>query len=176
MKYLLDFDHTLFDTDAFVRAVRLSGTKIPLVSEEIWGEFVAADYLHNDTLDFLKSKNPTDIIILTMVTVSYGELAFPFQKRKVEQEPILSHVQEIEYVDDVKGPRAAEIAKQFPPEEPIVFVDDHIEQCLSVKQHVPQCRCFLLVRDRSVIGDVKSIQDIEVVHSLQEVDDRIQTP
>lgn len=173
MKYLLDFDRTLFDTEAFIQTYERSGASTELVSPEIWEEFSAADFLYAEVRQFFQSKSATDIYIVTMFTKQYGEKSYDYQKAKVEQEPILSWVEQIEYVDGLKGERAAEIAKQFPPYEPIIFVDDRIEQCLSVKKHVPTSHCFLLVRDPSLIGDVENVQEIEVAHSLTDIDAKI---
>ncbi len=68
-----------------------------------------------------------------------------------------------------------EIAKQFPPEETVVFVDDTIEQCLSVKESLPNSICCLIVRNKSLIDDIEITQDIRVVQCLADVDDIIES-
>jgi hypothetical protein len=59
-------------------------------------------------------------------------------------------------------------ATHYPPHEPIIFIDDRLDQCQSVKAHIPEAHCFLIVRYKVCLPDVPS--DITPVYSLAEVD------
>ncbi len=60
--------------------------------------------------------------------------------------------------------------KQFPPHEPVVFVDDLLKNCLSVKAVVPHAQCFWLVRTQAPEGEVLVPEGITLVRTLVEVD------
>lgn len=170
MKYFLDFDRTLFDTHAFVTAVADDGRDALLSTPEIWQHYQAADFLYHDVEHFFHSKAQADCTIVTAVTEVSGKDAHGFQKAKVEQAPITSFVKDFTYVVGEKGECMRALVKNLPADEPIVFIDDKIEQCLAVKQSVPQVHCFLIVRDPAVSGAVDSVTGITIIHSLYDAD------
>lgn len=174
MKYILDFDRTLFDTDKFVQQLELDKVDYTVLVPELLDNYTIADYLYDDVLPFLQSKNKEDVIFLTALGSTYGPRILEYQKAKIEQEPIISLVGKIVYVDSEKGPAAAKIAEQFLPGESVVFVDDLIEQCLSVQQAVPQARCFVMVRRSDKYLGESSAQGLPIVRSLPEVDGMIE--
>ncbi|MEY2665238.1 MAG: hypothetical protein RLZZ480_343, partial [Candidatus Parcubacteria bacterium] len=59
-------------------------------------------------------------------------------------------------------------AKQIPPHEPIVFIDDWADQCHSVKTHLPNAHCFMMVRYNVCPPDAGD--GVTPVSSLSEVD------
>lgn len=170
MKYILDFDHTLFDTERFAQTVREDNRADLLITPTIWQFYAVRDFLYDDVLPWMQSKTPASLHILTAMTPEYGPLSCAFQKEKLHSGKFEEFVSDITFMVGEKGETAAEIASQFPPHETTVFVDDRIEQCLSVQQALPQAVCCLMVRDASQIGDVKTVRGIHVVHTLAEVD------
>lgn len=170
MKYILDFDRTLFDTDSFISQVEADGKRSILVTTEIWSHYNARDFLYKDVLDWLLSKNKSDIQILTAVTADLGDKADSFQREKLNSANLKKFVSSTTFVTGEKGQSVAEIAKQFPLEEKLVFVDDRIEQCLSVKETMSEVICCLMVRDKSLIGEVKMVNNLKVVSTLADVD------
>lgn len=170
MKYILDFDDTLYDAKSFKELVARDGANSLLFTPEIWQHYDVRTYLHIDTLDWLRQKSKDDLFILTAAMTSDGKTVMEYQKEKLRCSKLGDMVSDIIFSEGDKGVDAASIAKQFPPDETIVFVDDKIEQCLSVQSAVPQAIVCLMVRDPEQIGNVDSVRGIHVVHTLADVD------
>ena len=170
MKYFLDFDRTLFDTQAFMVQVSDDGKTDLLSTPDIWNHYRAEAFLYHDAIHFLRDKQPSDVTIVTAVTEVSGKDAHGYQKAKVEQAPVTHHVGTFVYVVGEKGEVLRDLTSTLPPEETIIFIDDKIEQCLAVKQYVPRAHCFLLVRDPAVSGAVESVTDIMIIHSLHDAE------
>lgn len=170
MKYILDLDHTLLDTDAFATAVAKAGDGAHLVTATIWEKYQAQDFLYSDVLSWLQKKAASDVTILTAYTPALGPEAEAFQRAKVANTGLQQHVASVVMMEGLKGDYAAEIAKQFPPEEIVVFVDDRIEQCLSVQSKLPSAVCCRMIRTHPESIQNGEHKGIYVVHSLSDVD------
>lgn len=170
MEYLLDFDDTLYDAKSFKEQVAIDGTGSMLFTPEIWQHYDVREYLHFDTLDWLKGKAKENLFILTAAMNREGRVVMEYQKEKLRCSGMSKLVARVVFTSEVKGDAAAEIASQFPPHETIVFVDDKIEQCLSVQVALPHAFCFLMVRNPNVIGSIDMVRGIPVVHTLADVD------
>ncbi|MEN9920426.1 MAG: hypothetical protein RL538_319 [Candidatus Parcubacteria bacterium] len=168
MKYLLDFDHTLMDTEALKAEAFRSGTTCFVGTVEFWQHHSVMPFLFTDVLPWLKTKEKSCLHILTAFKPSQGPDAQEFQKAKIASDGFSELVESVTVMEGMKGKVAVEIAKQFPPHEPIAFVDDRLDQCLSVKQALPHAHCFLMLRYNVCPPDVAP--DINVVTSLAEVD------
>jgi len=176
MKYILDFDRTLFDTDKLIIQFRAADFDLHNLFPEMLDQFQSKQFLYDDVLPFLSSKKPADIFILTALGNTYGKKILEFQTAKVEQEPIRSLVNRVTYVMEDKGQPAADIVSQFPPQESVVFIDDLLKNCLAVKVAVPHVHCFLILRNcLSTAKTVKAAAKagIEVIYTLTELDGRM---
>jgi hypothetical protein len=169
MKLFLDFDHTLFDCDRFIADISQVGDLTEYIMPATWEHYDARTYLFPDTLDWLRSKNRSDLHIVTAITSGYGEQAGLYQRAKVKSSGVVELVQSVVYVEDDKGAAVLRMVADS-LDEVIVFVDDRIEHCLSVKAAVPQSVCCLMVRDPATIGTVSTVQGMYVVHCLTDVD------
>ncbi|HEY0964318.1 MAG TPA: hypothetical protein VGE31_00805 [Candidatus Paceibacterota bacterium] len=168
MRYLLDLDHTLLDTERLkVEAFRV-GTLALVGTPAFWDRHSATEFLYDDVLTWLNGKSPDALHILTAYKPSQGPMAESFQRGKVESCNFIHHITSVTVVDGMKGEAAAKIASQFSPHEPIAFIDDRLDQCLSVKTALPSALCFLMVRDGEPPAQVPD--DIYTVTSLAEVD------
>lgn len=176
MKYILDFDHTLLDTDAFVARVDQDDRRPILITPGIWQHYDVRSFLYTDVLDWLQSKPKESLHILTAMTPELGPLSCEFQKTKLRSGAFDSLVASTTFMIGEKGEAAAEIAAQFSPHETIVFVDDKLEQCLSVQAALPQAICCLIVRDVSQAVSTPSAPGIHVVHTLADVDGILNLP
>lgn len=146
MRYLLDFDRTLMDTDR-LKAVTADDDLNHLVGNpEFWEYYRASDFLYPDVMAWLMKKAPEEVHILTAFKPSQGEFAKLFQEGKILSGGFREHVGSVTVMEGQKGAAAREIAAHFPAHEPIAFVDDLIEQCLSVKTALPQAECFVICR------------------------------
>lgn len=175
MKYILDFDRTLFNTDELYTHFQTDGLSMTTFIPEVWDTYTAQDYLYPDVVPFLASKQASDIFILTALGDKYGDKILEYQTAKIEQEPIRSLVQEVVYVVHEKDAAAAKIAKQYAPQETIVFVDDLLAHCVAVKKALPHSHCFLMQRDSTAIPVELEDLPITLVHTLKEVDDKMNT-
>lgn len=170
MKYILDFDRTLFDADALLADFRKDQVDLTALTAATLAPYTMADYLYPDVLDFLGRKNPQDVYILTALSVKYGERILEYQTAKVEQEPLLGLIKEVVYTEKDKGEPARKITTQFTQPETVVFVDDLISNCLAVKASLPRAKCFLMVREPGEVGDICSQRGIPIVHTMAEVE------
>ena len=168
MKYILDFDHTLLDTDRFVAQVTADNREDIRITPGIWQFYNVRDYLYEDVLSWLQSKTKSDVHILTAMTPSLGPESCDFQREKLHSGNFTELVESITFMIGEKGKAAAEIAKRFPPHEPLVFVDDRLDQCLSVKVAIPEAHCFMIVREGDL--SVAVPPEVSVVSNLAEVD------
>jgi len=146
MKYLIDFDRTLLDFERLRNTVTHDG-KLDLVGTvAFWEHYNAMDFLFPDVLQWLATKDPSSIHILTAYKPSLGLEAKAYQEEKVRSGGFINLVGGMTVMEGDKGSAAASIAEQWPPHEPIVFIDDWGDQCRSVKTTLPNAHCFMMVR------------------------------
>ncbi len=162
MKYILDFDRTLFNSPSFVKRVEMDGRRDVLITPQVWQTYKVQDFLYDDVLTWFNNKDKDNLYILTAISPQLGNQSEAFQREKLRSSGFGNLVSGIHFVVGEKGEKAAEMT---------VFVDDKIEQCLSVKNYLPNSFCFLMVRNRELIGSaIKEVRGIKVVHNLNEVD------
>ena len=166
MKYILDFDRTLFHTELLYEALDRDGVDRTILVPAIWESYQAKDFLYPDTVPFFTQHNPDDLIILTAYGTKYGDQVRAYQQAKVEQAPILDLVSQIHFVEHDKVTIMQTIATTYGPDEPLVFVDDLLEHCLAVKAAVPDCQCYLIQRTSSPITPPTGITVIQNLTEL----------
>jgi len=170
MKYILDFDRTLFDTSAYVATVEQAGlTLAQRITPDIWNQYQVRDFLYPEVLDWLQSKNKSDLHILTAISPELGPLATEFQKQKLYNGNFSELVEGITFMIGDKGTYVKEIAGNTEA----VFVDDKLSHHISVKEHADAVHCALMHRSGELV-DSTSRADIAVVHDLYELDKHIQ--
>lgn len=170
MKYILDFDRTLFDVEALYQQLDRTNARHLAGTTDSFKTVSMADLLYPDVTDWLQQKPIEDLYILSSSSGLTGEWERDYQREKIIATGVGALVAEVIVVQGEKGGSAAEIAKRFPPSDRIVFIDDRIEQCLSVQMCVPRAQCCLMVRNKDVIGDISQVRGIQVVHDLSTVD------
>src|SRR6056297_1223408 len=118
MKYILDFDHTLLDTTAFVAATKKDGYTLPdIITPDIWKTYNVHDFLYPEVMAWFKSKPKADLHILTAITPELGSLSADFQKEKLRSGNFADLVDGITFMIGDKGSYVHEIAAG----EPAVF-------------------------------------------------------
>jgi len=166
MKYILDFDRTLFDTELLYEAFARDGIDRNILEPVIWESYQAKDYLYSDTLPFLNQHDPSDLIILSAYGTKYGPQVRQYQQGKVEQKPITDLVSQIHFVEHDKATMMQTIAASCNPDDQLVFVDDLIEHCVAVQTAIPNCQCYLIQRNNAT----QSLPDgITVIQSLTQL-------
>lgn len=168
MNYLLDFDHTLMDTEALKAQSFHDGSFALVGNPDFWLHHNVMDFLFPDVRAWLASKPKESLHILTAFKSSQGPEACAFQEAKIASGGFSELISSVTVVEGEKGETAVEIAKQFLPHQSLVFIDDRPEQCRSVKTHIPDAHCFLIIRYRISPHDIPD--DVTPVYSLAEVD------
>lgn len=166
MKYIFDFDHTLFNNDLFREASAAYVESGLWVTPAIWNILEARSFLYEDTVDFLTSLQKEDVRILTAMSPALGSDARNFQKVKLEKSGLAKYVSEIIFMEGDKGPYVQEMHDGTPT----VFVDDKLAHLVSVKKMCPKVHVVQMVRpgleDRIPVSMVK---EIPVISSLSEL-------
>ena len=169
MKYILDFDRTLFDTSAYVAAVTQAGlTPAERITPDVWNRYQVRDFLYPEVLEWLQSKNQADIHILTAISPELGPLATEFQTQKLRSANLESLVDGITFMIGDKGTYVKDIAGTADT----VFVDDKLSHHISVKEHAPAVHRVLMQRPGESVEST-SEPGIITVHNLYELDELI---
>lgn len=169
MKYLLDFDRTLFDTDTFSSKVLEDGHGALIGTPEVWHHYTADQFLFSDVVPWLQTKQKDSLHILSAFTPSQGEQAKSFQEAKIASGGFGNLFATITVMEGLKGRAAVGITQEFPPHEKVVFVDDRLDQCISVSSALPQSHCFYIQRNEVTLVEIP--KHIRHVTCLDEVDD-----
>lgn len=164
MRFILDFDHTLFDTNAFSVAAEPYKATGLWVTPQIWDELDARTFLYSDTLDFLNAKQTHELIILSAWTPSLGAESHAFQVSKIDKSGIADLVDKVVVMEGDKGPQV----KLLCGGAPTVFVDDRIDHLLATQAMCPEVTVVQMVRPE--VGMLLGDPSVPVVSSLAELD------
>jgi hypothetical protein len=175
MKYILDFDRTLFDVEKLYQELEAIGKSEIAGTQESLSLIPMSDLLFPDVLDFFNEKNSDDIYILSSAKGLTAQWETDYQAAKIAATGIDAKVCQVRVVEGKKGAEALEIAHLFSSEETIVFVDDRLENCLDVKSVLPKVYCFLVIRDEVIPEYDYAGVGVSVVHTLTEVNDSMMT-
>lgn len=168
MNYLLDFDHTLMDTEALKAEAFRDGSSALVGTPAFWEHHNVMEFLFPDVCGWLASKPKESLHILTAFKPSQGPEACAFQEAKIASGGFAELVSSVTVMEGEKGPVAMEITSQFSSPQPLVFIDDRPDQCHSVKSHIPNAHCFLIIRYKVCPADIP--EGVTPVYSLAEVD------
>lgn len=163
MKYILDFDRTLFDTDRFVQAAEPYKAAGEWLTPRIWDTLDARSFLYDDVLPFLEAVPADDVVLLTAWTSSLGPESYAFQETKVQRSGVVPHVHRVVLMEGDKGP----YVKRLTEDTPAVFVDDRIEHLLSAR-----ARCsdiHVLQMTRPGVGTLPSDTSVTVIRALADI-------
>lgn len=168
MMYLLDFDHTLMDTEALKLAAKADGSEVYVGTPAFWDHHSVMDFLFPDVLDWLSSKPKQSLHILTAFKPSQGPQAKAFQEAKLKSGNFADLVASVTVVEGMKGEWAIDIVQRYGSCGPVSFIDDRPDQCAAVKAALPHAYCFLMVRHQVCPAVVPF--GVTPVYSLKEVD------
>jgi len=166
MKYILDFDSTLFNTDLFREKVKTDGREGMLMTPKIWNFYNARDFLYPDTIEFLQSKEKDNLIILTAMSPVPTRAACEYQKEKLKNARMEEFVDRVVVMEGDKGPYVKELCSGGGA----IFVDDRAEHLISAKKLCQDVLCFLMVREGLIR---ESNENVAKVTSLAELDTMI---
>lgn len=176
MTLILDFDRTIFDTEAFIESVErrdptlgaLSASSLPRntkVSESVRrgdlsfkrGELTR--FLYPGVIGFLKDHRSDGLILLTWGNTD-------LQKAKVESADIEAYFTKIMYTVEPKG---VELKRSLPLPHPIIFVDDDGIQLDSVAAETPEVvrvwmrRVEMRAAPTALCMEVRSMEELDAL-------------
>lgn len=163
MQYFLDFDRTVFDTDAMYVEMRKRvaednmGTLTALDSVEV------KDYLFKDALDFFNTHSALDIYIVSSCIGTSGMWDISYQREKVERSGIEKYVNELLVVETTK----VDVIKKYLKEgSGALFVDDLERHLQEVHNSIPEITVCCIDR----VGKVNNSEFL-IIKSLNELDE-----
>jgi len=173
MKYFLDFDRTLFDVETLYLELEKTKQRHLAGTQASFQCVSFPELVFSDVADFLRTKNLEDIFIVSSTLGLSAQWDEQYQRQKITEAGMDTKVNKVFVLSGDKTKIIKEAIGQFPESEQVIFIDDRIEHCLSVKQALPDSYCFLITRGESAGESDGYLQGIPVVHTLAEVDDRI---
>jgi len=168
MRYVLDFDRTLFDTERSY--VRFEERGLVAGDPAAWEVLDSAEFLYPDTRQFLeRTRGVHPMAVLTFAdTETYGPANSVFQRTAVER-AVGQYVDEIVCTED---PDKSKHVSLFRSGEPVVFLDDTPAMLECVAAAHPHVLCVHVRRPETKHYDtetsfvtVSSLDDIEAVLS-----------
>lgn len=172
MTIVLDFDRTIFDTEAFIEHFLGKHPELRRHLEEMTLAAAANEYAQNGTLRFEKGELNrflySDAVPFFarcgregLILMTWGIEAL--QRAKIESLDIEQYFARIVYTPDLKG---IALKRLLPLPEPIVFVDDDGMQLDSVAAEVPQARRVWM---KKALVRAAPTSDCAVVGSMEEL-------
>jgi hypothetical protein len=147
MKYLLDFDRTVFDMEGLYVALAKKNPGAKLGSIESLNGIDLENLLFPDAIDFFNSHNKEQIEIVSSGFGLTGQWEVAYQQKKIELSGVAKYVNEIHVVADSKISTIKRIARES---DAITYVDDHPEHVQSALQHISGLSVVYL--DRNMTG------------------------
>lgn len=168
MKFILDFDYTLYEVSRFKEAALPYKEDGMWLTPAIWDKLDATSFFYPDTLDFIQRQGKENVVILSAMTPALGPQAREFQKAKLARSGIGEFVSDVIVMEGDKGP----YVKDLYTGEPTVFVDDTLLHLYSSQRHCPEVGTVQIIREDAVgRGEVSTHIDIPVVATLTELEE-----
>jgi len=153
--YILDFDRTMFDTEAFYEA---TAGHANMFTPRIWDEFLADDFIYPDVAAFVARATGARFTIVSASADKYGSEAVAYQERKVRSSWLGTRADGVHIVPGLKGEMVASLVH---PNETTVFIDDSILQLNDVSKQVPGVTCLQIVRPTAVVEiSISSLHEV----------------
>ena len=147
MNYYLDFDRTIFNTEAFYEhlasrsLIHLVGTTTIFMTLDDVSPFVYAD-----AREFIASQPPARVSVVSMYDAEGGEEAKGHQAGMIERSGVITRAHEVTLVPGLKN----EVLKDAPAG---TFVDDMPEQLRAVAADCSHMKCIRMQRPGSKYAD-----------------------
>jgi len=160
--YILDFDRTVFDTEAFYEA---TAGHANMFTPRIWDEFLTDDFIYPDVAAFVARAAGARFTIVSASADKYGREAVAYQERKVRSSWLGTRADGVHIVPGLKG----EVVKGLlHTNETTVFIDDSVLQLNDVSKRAPDVSCLQIVRPTAVVDISISSQHL-VIYSLETI-------
>ena len=163
MKYLLDFDRTVFDMEGLYVAIHAHNPGVDLGTVQSLEGINLEPLLFPDALEFFNTHNAADIEIVSSGFGLTGQWEVEYQSKKIQLSGVAKYVETVHVVADSKISTIKRIARES---DNVVYVDDHPENVMSAMQHISGIEVVLL--DRT--GSQKAIPGVKTISTLTELD------
>jgi hypothetical protein len=167
MQYILDFDRTLFDTDAFKKAQVEQCSPSSVGAIGTLDELDVAEFMFKDAIEFLQSHQKADLCIVTSCCGITGVCDTAYQKTKLEKSGVYELVKEVHIVFNQKIRKL----KTLFTGEPMTFVDDVLSHVEAAKEAIPELQTVHIRRaDVLRAPDEQNDGSIPTITTLDELD------
>ena len=174
MIFALDFDRTLFDTDADIAALAAANVSHMIGDPAVHKIVDPVPYLYPDTMSFLAAQDRGCTYVVSAVTVRYGPLSEAYQGDKIRRTGVAAVVREVMLTGDSKVAALSTITTRYPGEH-IIFVDDRTDVLAEVHAALPDIVCVHIMRSGAKrMSDIELPRDIVTITSLAELSSLIQ--
>jgi len=168
MKYLLDFDRTVFDMEGLYQAIKQTHPGIDLGTVASLKGIDLEQFIFPDALQFFTAHNPEHIEIVSSGFGLTGQWEVEYQAKKIEQSGVSQYVHAIHVVADSKITTIKRLARES---DQVTYVDDHPEHIASAVQHIPGLQVVFI--DRT--GSQSPVTGATTISSLTELGVKIQS-
>lgn len=167
MQYILDFDRTLFDTDACkAEQVKRYGTDA-LGSLQSLEELPVETFLFEDALDFLQAHDRSSLHIVSSCAGRTGGWDTAYQRKKLEKSGVAEYVAAVHLVFDQK----IKMIRKILTDGPAVFVDDMFSHLTAVQRVLPEVQPVHIARSGTLSAkDEAQYDGIPTIEDLTELD------
>ena len=163
MKYILDFDRTIFDTDRLYKELESTGNRDLAGTIESLDKLNVPDLIFADAIKFISMHNKLDIVVVTSCLGKTAVWDKSYQEEKIKRSGIRDLVG---VVDVVVGEKPKAVLKHIQTDR-CVFVDDMEKHLLSVKKAIPEIICVQISRTKNL--DEKTSEFVQI-STLAELD------
>ena len=134
MKYLLDFDRTVFDMEGLYKAIDRHNPDAVLGSVESLEGIDLEGLLFPDAIEFFNTHPKEQMEIVSSGFGLTGQWEVSYQQKKIELSGVAKYVNAIHVVADSKISTIKRIAREC---DDVTYVDDHPENVQNAIQHIP---------------------------------------
>ena len=163
MKYILDFDRTVFDMDALYEKIESVNPGVEVGTVESLKDINLEELLFPDALDFFSLQDQENIQIVSSSFGLTGQWDLEYQKIKIEKSNVAQYVSDVHVVADSKISTIKRIARNV---DQAVYVDDHPEHVLNAMQHISGLTVVYINRK----NEQPEIPGVKTIRSLAELE------
>jgi len=142
MILVLDFDRTLFDTDAFYERIRVRGIEHLLGTLASLRSVAVASLIYPEVVPFLHAHAFEAVHIVTSVKGVYGRWDARVQREKIRRSGVSTLVDSVVVVENDKVPAITALVG----DTPAVFIDDLPQHLAAVRVALPNVTCVHIDR------------------------------
>ncbi len=148
---LIDFDCTLFDTDAMKVALGEERIRRVIAGLEFFRRDELSKFIYSDARAFLASDSSRHTLISLVAPTTTMPTSLSFQSAKISASGILSYFSLRIIADEAyKGPIVSRHCASLGIDpQHVVVIDDRQDQLDSVTEHCPDARTVRIDRTRS---------------------------